>query len=151
MKQNGRKTTAAVAAGLAAALACGGCATVYRVNGNAADAGSDRFAAGVASEVRGELLDGGRRVLGPGQKPGWFRPVVDVDLTASKRKDAQLDQWKSYEGKVKASVQEGKGGLLGEKTFTAKSPRTRDEEAAESAMQETLSRQIGAWVKKISE
>ena len=150
MKQNGRKTAAALAAGVAAILACGGCATVYRVNGTGTDAGSERFAAGVENEVRGELLGSGQRVLGPGQKAGWFRPVVDVDLAATKRQDAKLDQWRSYEGKVKASVQEGKGSLLGVKTFTAKSPRTRDEEAAESAMQETLSRQIGAWVQKIS-
>lgn len=143
-------TRMAAAAGLAVAVAaCGGCATAYQVRGVARGNGNEEFAENVASDVRSGLLGSGYRVLGTDGKAGWFQPVVDIDLRVSKKQDAQLDEWRSYEGKVKATVQKERGALLGERTFTAKSPRTRDEEAAETAMRETFADDIGDWLKVI--
>lgn len=136
-------------AGLAGAMACGGCATAYSVRGTARGAAGEEFAEGLAGDVRSELLDSGYRVLGPDGKAGWFRPVVNIDLRVSKKTDAELDDWRSYTGKTKATVQKKKGKLLGEKTFTAKSGRTRDEESADEEMRESLSDQIGSWLKRI--
>ena len=148
MKTSWKKTVVLAAAGFALAAA-GGCATAYQVRGVGRGEGNAEFADGVASDVRSELLGSGYRVLGPDGKAGWFRPVVDIDLRVSKKKDAQLDQWRSYEGKVKATVQKEKGALMGEKTFTAQSGRVRSEEAAEEEMRESFADQIGDWLKKV--
>ena len=142
-------TRMAAAAGLAAAMmACGGCATAYRVNAVARGDGNADFADAVAGDVRNELQGSGYRVLGPDGSAGWFRQQVDIDLKVSKKQEAKLDQWRSYEGKVKASVQK-KGTVVGEKTFTAQSGRVRSEEAGEEKMRETFADQIGDWLKKI--
>lgn len=148
MKASWRKTVLMAVAGIGL-VAAGGCATAYQVRGTGRGAGNDDFAEGVASDVRSGLLGSGYRVLGPDGKAGFFRPVVDIDLRVSKKKDAQLDQWRSYEGKVKAVVQKEKGELLGEKTFTAQSGRVRSEEAAEREMRETFADDIGDWLGKI--
>ena len=140
---------AAAVAVLAGWAAVSGCATAYSVRGVARGEGSEEFAEGLASDVRSELLGSGYRVLGPDGKAGWFRPVVDIDLRVSKKKDAQLGDWRSYESKAKATVQEKKGALLGEKSFTAKSGRTRSEEGADEEMRENLADQIGDWLRRV--
>ncbi len=153
MKTNLSKALAMAAVGIGL-VASGGCATAYRVTTVARGDGSADFADGIAGDVRGELLGGGYRVLGPDGKAGWFRPQVDIDLKVSKKKDAQLDQWRSYAGKVKASVSKTKGWffsdgtVLGERTFTAQSGRVRSDEAADEEMRESFADQIGDWLKK---
>ena len=148
MRTNWKKMAMLAGLGLGLAAA-GGCATAYRVNGVARGDGNEEFAEGLASDVRSELLGSGYKVLAPDGKAGWFRPEVDIGLRVSKKKDAQLDQWRSYEGKVKAVVQEKGGELMGERTFTAQSGRVRSAEAAEEEMRETFADQIGDWLKKV--
>ena len=137
-----RTSMVLLAAGLTGLL-MSGCATTYRVRAQAADGASRAMAAQLEDDVCGALVARGYTVLKGGE---GGRRTTDIRLDVTRKEVARLDDWRLYEGKARAEVVSGKGGLMGKKSFKAKGERSLDEGEAEAGAVEGLAQQINEWL-----
>ena len=80
--------------------------------------------------------------------------VVDGDdadyrlaLGVRRRESTRLQDWRSYEGRIEAKIENGKTGeLAATNKFAAVGERSSNELAAESSVREFLALQLSAWL-----
>lgn len=71
-----------------------------------------------------------------------------VDLDVSRRETARLEDWRVYEGSVRAKMKSTPApeAVLAERQFTATGKRGIDEAAAELGVRRSLESQVNAWL-----
>ena len=153
---------------IAALSTLAGCASVYRVSESAsddasapapvpqkrnpvafvtatpADAGAKDLAAALKSSVEKSLAARGFEV-----KPR-DKPDSKISLSVSRRKVADLAEWRVYEGKADVRVTDvATGKLVSNASFSSKGDRALDDAKAEERIRTELSQRISEWLAKV--
>ena len=136
-----------------ALAACAGCRSVpppptpppvYTVTVMAASPAAANLASGIATDIRGTLVQRGYPVALAAPQDN-VTPVIDVNVAIDRRETAKLDVWRVYEGSAVARVID-MGALRGEKAFKATGKRADTEQDAEAGVRSLLSAELSAWL-----